>query len=469
MAFDSDRLVLYGAAGSVAETWALKNGIPFVAEGEQAPDSIELEQTSLVLGIGENAKLDASLTPENAANVGIYWYSDDETIATVTSEGLVCGKGVGTTTIYALTGTGLSAACDVTVDEVAVSSLWINAASETVYIGDTLKMWVFVEPAHAMDQTIVWASSMESVAMVDENGLVTPIAPGETIITATAGNENDISAGYRVTVKQHPESIVLSAENVLLKVGNTCMLTVDVFPEEAENDVIWTTNNPTVADVENGTVVCNAPGQAIIRACTENGLTATCEITVVDRLPEEEEIRMLPADACVFADSPLQLTLLDDSTGEEIDSADCVWQCDIGEITSAGELIATQTGMATVSATMPDGTTVTRTYPCIAQDGIMRLPAATVQIGDDAFRGNSAMTCVLLPGRVEEICQYAFADCDALNIVYIPESVNAIADSAFDECPNLTILCLQDGYAEEYAVDQGIRCYPLSDVSSFED
>ena len=46
-------------------------------------------------------------------------------------------------------------------------------------------------------QTIIWSSSDPSVASVDENGRVAPIAVGETTITATAG---DVSSTCGVSV-----------------------------------------------------------------------------------------------------------------------------------------------------------------------------------------------------------------------------------------------------------------------------
>ena len=58
--------------------------------------------------------------------------------------------------------------------------------------GGTLRLWANVIPAYADDLSVAWRSSDESIATVDESGLVTAIAPGECEITATcAGGYED--------------------------------------------------------------------------------------------------------------------------------------------------------------------------------------------------------------------------------------------------------------------------------------
>ncbi len=58
--------------------------------------------------------------------------------------------------------------------------------------GESLRLRADVIPAYADDTTVAWRSSDESVATVDENGLVTAIAPGKCAVTAAcAGGYED--------------------------------------------------------------------------------------------------------------------------------------------------------------------------------------------------------------------------------------------------------------------------------------
>ena len=75
--------------------------------------SITLSETSLALEVGNTQTLIATTTPSGAT---ITWASDDETIATVTSGGVVEAVAEGTCTITASI-TGASASCDVVVTE----------------------------------------------------------------------------------------------------------------------------------------------------------------------------------------------------------------------------------------------------------------------------------------------------------------------------------------------------------------
>ena len=94
----------------------------FVMTGSSTTDAatgITLNQTSLTLtGAGQTATLTATVTPSNATNKSVTWSSSDESVATVSSEGVVTAVANGTATITATTadGTNLSASCEVTVE-----------------------------------------------------------------------------------------------------------------------------------------------------------------------------------------------------------------------------------------------------------------------------------------------------------------------------------------------------------------
>lgn len=50
-----------------------------------------------------------------------------------------------------------------------------------------------------------------------------------------------------------------------------------------------------------------------------------------------------------------------------------------------------------------------------------------------------------------------FSGCKALSSVTIPDSVTSIRDGAFDGCEKLTIVCAKDGYAWNWAVENGVK------------
>ena len=61
----------------------------------------------------------------------------------------------------------------------------IMSTMETLSVGESVTLETFVQPA-SMDPEMTWVSADPSVATVDENGVVTAVASGVTIVTVTA-------------------------------------------------------------------------------------------------------------------------------------------------------------------------------------------------------------------------------------------------------------------------------------------
>ena len=80
------------------------------------------------------------------------------------------------------------------------TNIKLNKSETTIYTGNTETLVATVEPSDTTD-TVVWTSSKESVATVDNTGKVTAVAPGTATITAKAG---DKTATCTVTVENAP-------------------------------------------------------------------------------------------------------------------------------------------------------------------------------------------------------------------------------------------------------------------------
>lgn len=97
-------------------------GLPIrpVYAGAVVPVSnVALNKTKSGLYVSETTTLTATVFPENATNQGVTWSSSNESVATVTSTGLVTGVSSGTATITATVDGGKTAACSVTVRELS--------------------------------------------------------------------------------------------------------------------------------------------------------------------------------------------------------------------------------------------------------------------------------------------------------------------------------------------------------------
>lgn len=84
----------------------------------------------------------------------------------------------------------------------AVTGITLSASEAELQAGETLTLTASVAPEDAFVKSVTWSSSNEAVAIVDQNGVVTAVAAGDAIITATANDGSGVSATCNVTVAE---------------------------------------------------------------------------------------------------------------------------------------------------------------------------------------------------------------------------------------------------------------------------
>ena len=112
----------------------------------------------------------------------------------------------------------------------------------------TIQLAATVLPAEATGWTITWTSSDETVAAVDENGLVTAVAEGQAVITAAI---DEIKAECTVTVEKYnsaPTVVSGTASRAKIKTGTAFELDVASMFSDAEGDALTFTAEVCKAD-----------------------------------------------------------------------------------------------------------------------------------------------------------------------------------------------------------------------------
>ena len=294
------------------------------------------ETQQLEIEYGTDDKAEQEKIAEAASKLTIEWTSSDEEVVTVNATGLITAVGAGEADVTA-------SAKDVNISstthvKVVITPTGVEApeALELVTNGENSKnLDAKMTPEDATEVKLAYESSDDSVATVDENGLVTAVADGECTITtyvvadapataetatqeaaavvtdeekttedenseATADSETvtvpdnldsafgvtpeELSATTKVTVTTKVEGITLDKTEGILNVGNTVTITATVAPEEATNPAVtWSSSDESVATVdETGKVTAVAVGNATITATSEddNSVSADYELTV---------------------------------------------------------------------------------------------------------------------------------------------------------------------------------------------
>ena len=148
--------------------------ISSVLSCQQGPEeiqvsSISLSKSTLELTVGDQASLDATISPDNAANKKLRWSSSKESVATVTPDEIVEAVSVGTAFITATSeDSGVNAKCEISVKEkvISVTGIALNKTSLSLSEGEEFTLEATITPDNATNKEIKWASDNEAVVTV---------------------------------------------------------------------------------------------------------------------------------------------------------------------------------------------------------------------------------------------------------------------------------------------------------------
>ena len=205
---------------------------------------VSLNTSTLNLVENETDTLTATVEPSNATNKDVTWASSNNAVVTVDQNGNVeaVGAGTATITVTAQGDSTKSASCTVTVtaSTVPVTGVSLNKDSLALGVGDSETLTATVKPEDATNKAVTWTSSNSTVATVDQNGVVTAVAPGTATITVTTADGGftatctvtvrpDVppaNPNYRITVEATQGGTV-TADPTAAKAGATVTLTPD--------------------------------------------------------------------------------------------------------------------------------------------------------------------------------------------------------------------------------------------------
>ena len=250
---------------------------------------VSLNESEIVMEVGDGAKLWETVTPSTAANKKVTWSSDKPEVADVDDNGNVEAKAVGEAVITVTTQDGgFTATCKVTVvgKVIPVTSVSLDKTTLTLTEGGSATLTATVKPDDASNKQVTWESDKVAVATVDENGKVTAVKAGTAVITVTT-KDGGKTAKCTVTVKAATvavTSVTLDKTSLALQIGESAILNATVKPDNATNkEVTWSSSNTGIATVDaNGKVTAKAAGNATITATAKDGSgkKATCSVTV---------------------------------------------------------------------------------------------------------------------------------------------------------------------------------------------
>lgn len=291
-------------------------------------NSVTVAPKTLNLKIGRTFTASAKVSPLNATKNTVHWSSKNDSIASVTSDGFITAKKVGTTIIYAtaidesresdyLT-VVVSEAQESTITSVSETSIFndssveLETSSSEIFVSSisicpeeiTLEdgSWfecldVTVFPNKATNTELEWYSDYPNIAeynSTDEK--IHANSPGVTRIHAVATDGSGVSDSIKVTVTpRYVQFIVFENNKLTLSKGSKGRNPATAYPLDATNtNLIWESSNPEVATVDSSTGEITAvnPGNTVITATStdRNLVTKSFDVVVTETVttPTEE-------------------------------------------------------------------------------------------------------------------------------------------------------------------------------------
>ncbi|MGN0978008.1 MAG: Ig-like domain-containing protein [Faecousia sp.] len=190
--------VILNKAATQTEVDAAEDALDAAMNPERPAVAILLSPTSVNVNVGQTQSVTATLETASGKECTdtVAWSIADESIATVDANGIVTGVAVGSTTLTARANETVYQEISVNVSGVAATGISVAPTAVTVEAEKTAKITATLEPAESFD-TVAWSVEDDTIATVDQQGVVTGVAEGTTKVIASV---NGYTAECTVTV-----------------------------------------------------------------------------------------------------------------------------------------------------------------------------------------------------------------------------------------------------------------------------
>ena len=260
--------------------------VTHVIWSENPLSDISISNAPQSLSVGSSAQLEAAVTPDDYIG-RVSWESSDTTVLRVLSNGKVVAVGQGEAVITASIGEATSSVT-ITVTgeqpgESGLTGVSLDRYTLTLYAGEEAEQLTATLKPEGIEAAIHWMSSNQTAATVSQDGKITPLSAGITVVTAAAG---DYRASCIVTVQPkrvRVTGIRFDEPTHTLMMGSTVTLQPIIAPDDATvKNLTWVSSDEQTATVSRtGIVTALSVGETTITATTvDGGYSAEIKIIV---------------------------------------------------------------------------------------------------------------------------------------------------------------------------------------------
>ena len=238
--------------GSVRITAMTKDGSNIRAnigmQVSQSAEEIILDKTELTVDTGRTAMLKATVLPKDTNDKNVVWFSSDERIAKVSTQGRITGLELGDCEIICTSKVSGEVQAKAVVHVQQPVKKITFAAAPFVYVNETAKLTWTIEPENASNQTVAFRSGNEKILTVSEDGIVTGVSPGETYVNVVSTDGSNRQARVKVKVFQHITGVHMKRKTAYVDPGQTSTAGAVLEPDKyINNNMTWASADPTIA------------------------------------------------------------------------------------------------------------------------------------------------------------------------------------------------------------------------------
>ena len=190
----------------------------------------------------------------------------------------------------------------------SVVSVSIDQGDQEIAAGGSVALTATVTTTAGANTDVTWSISDLGVATVSDDGVVTGVAEGEAVVTATSDFDDQQSANVTITViaSDPPEvvGVTIQQGDQMLQVGEVLALSALVeVAGGASTAVSWATDDPEVVQVSDGGVVTGvAEGVGVVTATSDADPDWAASVTIT-------VVAVVTVDAVAVSIEPVNVTL----------------------------------------------------------------------------------------------------------------------------------------------------------------
>jgi len=313
-------------------------------------------EKQVYIRVGESKTLPVRIGPViSNHDRSVNWESTNENVVSVDSNGRITGVSLGAAKIkvYLVDNDSLYDECSV---EVWTQSYGIELpeSSGEVTVGESVEINPNIMVPYGYDYETEFETDDESIATVDNKGVITGVAAGNTAVTIRKGEYN---AQYEIKVIQPTIGLSLAETEGLISAGETKQLELVCDPLDANESihVFWRSKNPSVARVNSkGLVTGVGPGVTeIIGVAGAFNLTYT--VTVDAPI---QSVILNTTTGTMRLDKTKQLEMIFTPANTTSDKT-VIWSSDdpgTASVSEGGLVTACKQGKAVITGTVGKGT-----------------------------------------------------------------------------------------------------------------